>query len=602
MKLVLPDALHARPANLLVRVAAQHPAARVVVEKGSRRADARSILEVLALGAAKGDEIEVLALGEGAELAVSAVAELVRRNFDGDLVPETGSGAAPGIAIGRALVVLAVERAVRERGTTDDELARLDSAAVRSVSELEALMACLAPDERALFEPEKTIVRDVAEAARGRIEGGATAEDAVVLLTEAESTDLLLDARARLLDALADDDGARAALARAEALGDDVVVVTDVLTPSLVASLPERVRGVVAVDDGEAAAGPPKGSGTSHAAILARGRELPLVLVPSHVAMAIVEGDQVVVDTIGDPARVWVEPSDALIADARARREHHAEQARGDVARAIERVSKTLGVALLVNVGSLHDRVPEGAAGVGLLRTELLFADRKAAPSERDQVAVLLAVARSARGNVVTVRLWDAGGDKPLPWLPALAADARGAALLLEHPKVLDAQVAAIAHAAERARLRILIPMTRHAGDVRDVRARASAVLVGAMIETPEAASDADAIAEAADFVCIGTNDLAALVLGADRADARQALAPRVLSVIRGVIEKVHARGKSVTVCGELAADERGAPILVGLGVDGLSVAAPRLAAAVALLDGMSQDECRAAATVALAS
>ena len=602
MKLVLPDALHARPANLLVRLAAQHHAAAVQVHKGARRADARRILEILSLGAAKGDEIEVVAEGDGAEAAVAAIAELVMRNFDGDLVPERASGAAPGIAVGRALVVSVVERAPRVRTTTAEELARLDTALARALLELESLIVGLPPDERALFEPERAIIREIAEGSRARIETGSTAEDAVVALTADAVTDLLLDARSRLEAALADDEGPHAAIARAESLGDDVVVVVEALTPSLVAALPPRVRGIVAIESAPEDACEASTTRTSHAAILARGRELPLAFVPTHVAMAIVEGDRVVIDTLSAPARVWVEPSEALLAEAKVRRDRHAEEARRDVAQGIERVTGALGVTLLVNVGSLHDRVPDGAAGVGLLRTELLFADRQAAPSERDQMAALLTVVQIARGKPVTARLWDAGGDKPLPWLPPRTTDARGAALLFEHPAVLDAQVAAIAHAAERARVRILIPMTRHAEDVRAVRARAPKVEVGAMIETPEAARGADAIADAADFVCIGTNDLAALVLGAERSDAGQALDPQVLSLLRVVVESAHGRGTRVPVCGEVAADPKGARILIGLGVDGLSVASPRLGALVSSLEGVTKEECRADARAALAS
>src|SRR5208282_4691754 len=110
------------------------------------------------------------------------------------------------------------------------------------------------------------------------------------------------------------------------------------------------------------------------------------------------------------------------------------------LARAIAGVSSTLGVALLVNVGSLHDRVPAGVAGVGLLRTELLFAGRGSAPSEGDQVAAILAVARAAGGGQVTARLWDGGGDKPLAWLPSDEREKRGAALLFSHPAVLASQ------------------------------------------------------------------------------------------------------------------------------------------------------------------
>jgi phosphoenolpyruvate-protein kinase (PTS system EI component) len=498
--------------------------------------------------------------------------------------------------------VSVVERAARVRTTTAEELARLDIALTRALLELESLIVGLPPDERALFEPERAIVREIAEGARATVEAGSTAEDAVVALTSDAVTDLLLDARSRLEAALADDEGDHAAIARAESLGDDVVVVVEALTPSLVAALPPRVRGIVAMESDPDGACDASTTRTSHAAILARGRELPLAFVPTHVAMAIVEGDRVVIDTLVAPARVWVEPSEALLADAKARRDRHAEEARRSVAQGVERVTGALGVTLLVNVGSLHDRVPEGAAGVGLLRTELLFADRKTAPSERDQMAALLTVAQIARGRPVTARLWDAGGDKPLAWLPPRTADARGAALLFEHPAVLDAQVAAIARVAERARMRILIPMTRHAADVQAVRARAPSVEVGAMIETPEAARGADAIADAADFVCIGTNDLAALVLGAERSDARQALDPQVLTVLRVVVESAHARRKPVTVCGELAADPKGARILIGLGVDGLSVASPRLGALVSSLEGVTREECRADARAALAS
>jgi phosphotransferase system HPr (HPr) family protein len=416
VKVLLPDALHARPANLLVRLAAQHDA-QVVLFKGTCRANAGKILEVLSLGAAKGDEIEIAAEGAGAEGAIRAIAELVARSFDSDLVPERGSGAVEGIAIGRALVVAAPAETegAGEGGEGGDECrspegerARLAGAERRALAELDELIAALAPEERALFEPERAIVREVAAAAAERVSAGGTSEEAIRALTANAATDLIVDARARLVGALARGDGVgeeEDALARVGALGDEVVVIAERLTPSLVARLPPRVvRGIVAVDE-EPAAG---GVRTSHAAILARGRELPLALVPPHVAMAIVEGDLVVVDTTASPARVWVAPSDALVEEARGRQRARMGS-EAELARAIGRAHETLGVALLVNVGSLHDRVPEGVAGVGLLRTELLFAARAAAPAEGDQVAAILAVARGARGTEVTARLWDAG-------------------------------------------------------------------------------------------------------------------------------------------------------------------------------------------------
>ena len=251
-----------------------------------------------------------------------------------------------------------------------------------------------------------------------------TCEEAVKALTESAPTDLILDARARLLEALAEDGEMDDLHERAEKLGDEVIVIAEMLTPSLVARLPPRVRGIVAVDE-EPESGRVR---TSHAAILARGRELPLALVPSHVAMAIVDGETVVVDTIGaGAARVWVAPSDALLEEARARRAQHKGANAAETARAIASVTSALGIALMVNVGSLHDRVPEGVAGVGLLRTELVFAGRSSAPSENDQLAALLAVARASRGRNRDGAPLGRGGRQAAP-LASGASRARGLA------------------------------------------------------------------------------------------------------------------------------------------------------------------------------
>jgi phosphotransferase system HPr (HPr) family protein len=599
---LLPQALHARPANLVVRLASQQ-SSPVTLCAGGRSADARKILEVLALGAQKGDVLEIAAEGPGSDEAVSAIAQLVSRNFDGDLVPDRGSGAVEGIAIGRAVVVAGPVPTQDGRRSPGEERARLARAEARALEDLRLLMDALAPEERALFEPEQAILRDVAAAAAERTLAGETSEQAVCATTGDARTDLILDARARLLDGLGDGEATNDALRSAGALGAEVVVVTDRLTPSLVARLPRQAVGIVAVED-QSPVGPGR---TSHAAILARGRELALATVPSHVVDAIAQGDVVVVDTTLEPARVWCNPGEALVADARARQKRRTTSG-AKLAPAIAATSARLGTALLVNVGSVHDRVPEGIAGVGLLRTELLFAGRGSAPAEADQIAAVLSVARAAHGAEVTVRLWDAGGDKPLAWLPSRDPNERGVALLLAHPEVLGTQLAAVTRAAERARVRLLIPMTRTAADVDAVRRRLESLVpsgraprVGAMIETPGAARDAASVAAAADFVCIGTNDLAALVLGAERTDAAQALDPRVLRLIRRVVDASHAQGRGVTVCGEIAADPSGARVMVGLGVDALSVAPARLPATLSALEGVSIEDCRALAASAQA-
>lgn len=593
MNVRLPEALHTRHANLMVRLASRFSAkVELRLKRRAQAADARSIPEVLALAAARGDDIEIAADGDDAEAAVRAIVELVERGFDADLVPELATGTVEGIGAGRAVVIGDVEVSSGRGGRT------IEHAIAFAIREVDVLMAALPPDAAALFAPERPILEELGMRVAARIALGEAVEEAVIEETASDATDLLLDARARILEALrgGDDVAVRRALEAVVALGEPVVaVVTRALTPSLVAELPANVTAIIAGEDA--------GGGTSHAAILARGRDLPLVRVPDHVLASIAKGELVVVDATEEPARVWVSPSTALVAEARTRRAGRTRARTEGTETSIEH----LAVALRANVGSLYDEVPAGARGVGLLRTEVAFAGRANAPSVVEQAALIAAVLRKTGGEPLVVRLFDAGGDKPLAWLrpPSDSPDARGIALLLAHPEVLGGQLRAIARAraslGENADVRVLIPLARSERDVDEVRARAPEGLpIGAMIETPDAALAIDAIAERADFVSIGTNDLAAEALGTSREAAGRGLHRTVLALVRSVINGAHARGRTVTVCGEVAGDPRGARILVGLGVDALSMAPTRLGEVRRALAATTLDECRALARAAL--
>jgi multiphosphoryl transfer protein len=595
VKTRLPKALDARHANLVARTASRFSASlELRLEARERAANARSAPDVVALAATCGDELEIAGVGADAEAAVRAIVELVEAGFDADLVPELATGTVEGIGAGRAVVIAEAAVESPRGGRT------IEHAIASAIREVEALMSALPPEAAALFAPEVPILEELGTRVAARMALGEPVEDAVIEETSSTATDLLLDARARILDGLRGDDGtpARRALAATVAMGEPVVaVVTRPLTPSLVAELPANVTAILA---GEGAEGE-----TSHAAILARGRNLPLAYVSQEILTSIAEGEHLVVDTTEDPARVWVGPSPALVANARARRAARTLARTGGAAASIEH----LAVTLRANVGSLYDEVPPGARGVGLLRTEIAFAGREKAPSVVEQSALIAAIARKTGGEPLVVRLFDAGGDKPLPWLrpPPDSPDARGIALLLAHPVVLEGQLRAIARTRARfgdaADLRVLIPLARSERDVDDVRALApKGVLVGAMIETSDAARAIASIADRADFVSIGTNDLAADALGASREAAERALDPAVLSLVESVVEGAHAHGCAVTVCGEIAGDARGACILVGLGVDVLSMGPSRLPDVRRALAGTTLDACRALAREALAA
>lgn len=367
--------------------------------------------------------------------------------------------------------------------------------------------------------------------------------------------------------------GRRAAVRAAglDRRASEVVLVAGTLGPADVAEFASFARGIAVAGGGI----------TSHAAIVARSLGLPMVVGLGDDLLALVDGEDVVVD--GDQGFVFVSPRAERIEAARAGDEIRRAAREQAVARRLEPAETTDGrrVRVLANastVAELEEAVRQGAEGVGLLRTELLFLESTGWPTVQQQVNVLRPVLARLAGEVATVRLFDFGGDKTPPFLRGIKT--RGIEVLLDAPEALRAHVAAIVEAGRGTRLRILAPMVTTAEQMRAVRevVRAAA-LVGPMIETPEAASNAEAIARESDFVSIGTNDLTQLALGLDREQSRRApvLDGRVLSLIARTMRAARAADIRVDVCGEAASDAHALQVMVGLGADELSVAPARV-------------------------
>jgi phosphoenolpyruvate-protein kinase (PTS system EI component) len=251
-------------------------------------------------------------------------------------------------------------------------------------------------------------------------------------------------------------------------------------------------------------------------------------------------------------------------------------------------VAATLGGA-----GAVGSALELGADGVGLLRTEFLFLDRREIPSEDEQAETIAEIARALDGRPLIVRTLDAGADKPLPALPIAPEQnpflgQRGIRLSLEHPELLAAQLRAVLRVAAEHPIKVMFPMVATAAELdaaRDVLAQArvdtgieAPLEVGIMVEVPAAALQAQRLAEAADFFSIGTNDLTQYVMAAERGNEQvgQLLAgpqPAVLRLVRATVEGARRRGRWVGVCGELAGDPAAAVLVVGLGVRELSMA-----------------------------
>lgn len=502
--------------------------------------------------------------------------------------------AADGYAVGRSLRYPRAQRRATSRANARG--LALAEAVAQVRRDLERLLGALPSEEAQLFEPEAYILDEIEPRLLAREAEGEPLEDAIIAETSCGCTDLVIDVRMRLLSVLERSPEEVPALTARDS--DDLVLVTDFVTPSLVASLPSHVRGVISGVEGPST--PRRDVGrTSHAAILARGRGLPIAYVSTEEVASIADTAWLVIEAHEEAARVWVEPDAEFLAEARRRRDE-SEQAR--LLKDASRPSLDhLGVELRVNVASPADAIPASADGIGLVRTEMMFAGRLTVPSESEQLAALLLIGAKARGAPVVVRLFDAGADKPLAWLGGARDPSRGIGRLLAHPAVLATQLRALARARQHADIRVLLPFVRSADELNEVRSRAAAsLMLGAMIESPDAVDAIEPIASAADFVSIGTNDMTATALGLERTDAAPTADPRVLALVRRAIAGAHVHGRKVTICGEMAGDVRGATIAIGLGADALSVAPARWSVVADALGRATLESCRAEAQVAM--
>jgi phosphoenolpyruvate-protein kinase (PTS system EI component) len=518
-----------------------------------------------------------------------------------------GLPASPGQAIGRARVLggppVARETVPEERRPL--EVRRAHAALEAAAAELEALAARVGGEEAeiiragVLMAGDPVLVDDVERAVLDGLPAPAALEAATTRHAAAIAAldDATLAARAEDVRSL----GRRAMrLADEERSGgwdgvvvegsdDDVILVADELGPADVAELGPEVVGIALV-----AGGP-----TAHAAVVARGLGLPLVVGLGPELLLAPAGDELVVD--GGEGLAVLQPAaaraSAAAAEQAARRE---ERERAHADRALPAVTRDgRRVRVLVNAATraeLEAGLAAGAEGVGLLRTELAFLEAAEWPSEAQHRAAIAPVLQGLAGRTATVRVLDFGADKTPPFLAGTRE--RGLELLLARPEALDAQLRAIIEAGRGTELRILLPMVESAAQVEAIRARIpESVTLGAMIETRAAVANAREIAAAADFLSIGTNDLSHAVLGSDRFKGAAAAAddPRVVAAMAATARAATAARVTLEVCGEAASEPAVVPLLVGLGAGELSVGAARVGAVRGWVRELSAEEARRA-------
>jgi phosphoenolpyruvate-protein kinase (PTS system EI component) len=346
------------------------------------------------------------------------------------------------------------------------------------------------------------------------------------------------------------------------------------------------------------------GGASSHAAIVARGLGLPMLAGADPAVLAASAGHDAILDAAAGELIVDPDPPTEVGRIAPGQQAGRIAPGRQAAAWAPREVRTADGepVTLLCNVASVAETrlgLSGGAAGVGLLRTEIPYTSTPGWPSEADHLAQLSPMLALLGGRPAVVRLLDFSGDKVPPFLRDRGP--QGLAALLGAPEALADQVRAILRAGASARLAVLVPMVTSVDEISQVRAalaKAAAQIgaeppeLGIMVEVAATAAAAAAFADAVDFFSVGTNDLASEVLGVDRADPgsrpAQAADPRVLTLIANVVRAAGAAGVKVSVCGDAAADPLVLPLLLGLGVRTLSVGAarvPRVAGWIAAAD-----------------
>ncbi len=375
-------------------------------------------------------------------------------------------------------------------------------------------------------------------------------------------------------------------------LPERIVLIGRDLSASHLAEIPtDRLVGIISCT----------GSGSSHLAILARALGVPAAMGVSDLPVSRLDGQEVVVD--GYRGLAIVRPTGSMREELLrlAREEAELTQELSALRDLPAETPDGVHVGMHVNIGLLSDMAPSmtvGAEGIGLYRTEVPFQIRTQFPGEDEQAAIYREALETFRDRPVVLRTLDVGGDKPLSYFPIREDNPflgwRGIRLVLDHPEIFLTQIRSMLRASVGLNnLQILLPMIGTIEELEDSRFyidQAVAELqeegvdvmmppVGVMIEVPAAVYQIDAIAEMSDFISIGTNDLTQYLLAIDRNNERvasryDALHPAVLRALVEVVAGGHRHHCKVSVCGELAGDPMGAIVLLGMGVDVLSMSA----------------------------
>lgn len=537
-----------------------------------------------------------------------------------------GTGASPGIALGKALVIehseLVIEKKTIEN--IDEEIQKLESAVKVSKEELtkvkEKALAELGEHEAEIFEAHLLVLEDpelIGSAISKIRDEKVNADYALneikeifVAMFESMDNEYMRERAADIKDVtnrvLRHILGIK--VVDLAGLDEEVVLIAHDLTPSDTATMNKNMVLGFLTDIG---------GRTSHTAIMARTLEIAAVVGLNDITKKVKDGDYIVFN--GDTGEVIVNPDEETKAKYASLKEEFEEYRKSLELLKGQASITTDGrhVELAGNIGSPNDvegLIKNDAEGVGLYRTEFLYMDKEDSfPTEEEQYEAYKAVLEGMNNKPIVIRTLDIGGDKELPYFEMEAEmnpflGYRAIRLCLDRKDIFKTQLRALYRASVHGKLRIMFPMISSLEELLDAKevikevlkeldaeniAYSNDVEVGMMIEIPSAAVISDVLAKHVDFFSIGTNDLIQYTCAVDRMNQKishlyNQFNPAVLRLIKMVIDNAHKEGKWVGMCGESAGDQRMIPILLGFGLDEFSMSPISILPARKLITSLS--------------
>lgn len=655
----LPNGLHARPASQLAEFAGSFLSELSLTNlRNGNAANLKSTLAIISADIRRGDECSLRIVGTDEDIAGNALRRYIlwdlsrsdepleeaeaevatdsapryrllpRALVASGVICHSGVAVSPGIGTGKVVVVggMALPRDLSAEKSEDPqkEHRRIERALAVVRERVKAMLArSMSPAEAGVLKAHLAILDDVtftekiaAFVAQGRTAGQALSETGQFfssLLQRSESAyirDRAVDIQEICLRLLEEIRGPKFTAATVT-LVEPSVLVAETLAPQQLLALERKwLSGVVLEYAGT----------TSHAVILARSLGIPTVVGVKDAPVVLPAGQEIVVDA----NRGLVVPNGTAAVhrfyDHESQTQHTRQLAssRWVGARAVTVDGQSIQVGANVSSGEeVTAAFANGAEGIGLFRTEMLFMGRDRAPTEEEQFAIYADAARSATGPVI-IRTIDTGGDKPIPHLnlppesnPYLGY--RGSRIYAEHRELFLTQVRAILRASAFGRLQLMAPMVSTVEEVLWLKEQIAGLRqelelknvafdphmpVGIMIEVPSVAFILDQLCGEIDFFSIGTNDLNQYFMAVDRDNAKVANLssvrhPGFLRFLKHIVEGVHRNGKWVGMCGEMAGDAHNLPILVGLGLDEISASAAQIPVLKRNISRLSSRDCK---------